>query len=366
MVYLLSFFSFMLYNYYGDNMNSSDVIVSIKSMKDISNITQNTKYINISIDSVDTDVIDYFLLNGSVYSYADTINNRNGYIYANYDMFKLGESIITNIIDNVPSNITKLEMIRYIYIYLGKILCIDINTMSEKNETVSFNKISTINNVWGSLSKNRINDIVVSKIFMYICSRMNIKCELISSNIKGNIANKVYLDDTFLIVDLFNDIHNIQGGFSTRYFDKFNDNIDMDKKLSYIKDNYMEYYVDKVLKNLDYTKEDTLYEILSLTSSVIDISNIGPFELFKIYRDILDKYVPNYDIKINNLFIYNGVNSREHFTLFSYNDSYYSFNYSKGMFIKVDESILYDNIKSKRIGIYDDEDFMLREKGMVL
>lgn len=345
-------------------MNS--IIVNIKSIKDVDKITSDTKYINISIDSVNNDVIDYFLLNGKDYSYSDTINDRNGFIYADYDMFKLGENIINDIIDNMPLNLNKLEIVRYIYISLGKILYSDINTMSDKNETISFSKISTINNIWGAMSKRVVNSAVTSKIFMYVCYRMGIKCELISSSIKGNIACKVYLDDSFLIVDLFNDLYNIQGGFCTKYFDKYNDNKDMDKKISYIKDEHIDYYIDKVLKDFDYTKEDTLYEILSLTSKVININNIGPYELFKIYRNIFDKYTPNYDIKINNLFVYSGLEAKEHFIIFSYNDKYYSFNYNKKCFVNVDKNVLYDNIKNNRIGIYDDEDFDHIEKRVVL
>lgn len=347
-------------------MNSSDVIVNIKKMKDIDKISDNTKYINVSIDDVDIDVIDYLLLNGSKYSYSDSIGDRNGFIYASYDMFKYGESVITNIIDSMPSGLNKIEMVRYVYIALGKILCTDINTMNDKNEMVSFSSISTVNNIWGAMSKHRVGDAVISKIFMYLCSRIGIKCELISASIKGNVANKVYVDDTFLIVDLFNDIHNIQGGFVTKYFDKYNDNKDIDKKIGYIKDEYMGYYVDKVLGNLDYTKEDTLYEVLALTSGVININNIGPYELFKIYKDIFDRYTPNYDIKINNLFVYSGLDTREHFALFSYNDKYYSFNYSRGSFVRVDVNVLCDNIKNRRIGIYDGEEFDVMEKGMVL
>ena len=69
-------------------------------MKDIENITDNTKYINLSINNVDVNVIDYFLLHGQNYMYTDTIDNKNGFIYANYDMFKSGEAIIDNILNN--------------------------------------------------------------------------------------------------------------------------------------------------------------------------------------------------------------------------------------------------------------------------
>ena len=365
-VYLLSFFCNIWYHYYGDNMNISNVIINIKNVKDIEKISSDTKYINISIDNVNIEVIDYFLLNGMNYSYSDTINNKNGFIYADYDMFKYGESVIDNIIDSMPSDLNKLEIVRYLYISLGKILSVDINAMNDKNETVSFNKISMINNIWGAISKGKVGDAVVSKIFMYLCSRMDIKCEIISSSIKGNVANKVYLDNSFLIVDLFNDIHNIQGGFCTCCFDKYNDIKEIDRKISYIKEEYMDYYVSEVFSELDYTMDDTLYEILSLTNKIINIGNIGPCELFKIYRNIFDKYAPNYDIRINNLFVYSDLDNKEHFIVFSYNNEYYSFNYNKKCFINVDINVLYDNIKDNKIGIYDDEDFILNEKRVVL
>ena len=55
-VYLLSFFNFIQYNYYGDSMNS---IVSINKEEDISKITKETKYINIPIDIVDNNINNY-------------------------------------------------------------------------------------------------------------------------------------------------------------------------------------------------------------------------------------------------------------------------------------------------------------------
>ena len=55
-------------------MNSTEVIVNVKDMNDISKITENTKYINICIDDVKIEVIDYFLLHGQKFSYSDTIN----------------------------------------------------------------------------------------------------------------------------------------------------------------------------------------------------------------------------------------------------------------------------------------------------
>lgn len=356
----------MLYNYYGDNMNSIDVIVNIKSMKDVDNITNNTRYINFSIDDVDTDVIDYFLLNGNKYSFSDSIKGRNGFIYAGYDMFHDGEIIINNIIDNLPFNLSDLEKVRYIYIYLGKTLSSDINSMEEKNENISFNRISTINNIWGALSKKKVVNAIIGKIFMYLCTRIGIKSELVSSSIKGNVANKIYIDDSYIIVDLFNDLHNIQGNFTTSYFDKYNDNKEMDKKIGYIIDDYMDDYVDKVMKNIDYGSNNILGDILFSTNKVIDINNIGVCELYKIYRTIFDKYTPNYDVKINNLFIYNALGVREHFIIFNYDNIYYGYNYSKKCFISMDYNFLCDNINNNRIGVYDGEDFILEKGSLIL
>lgn len=347
-------------------MNSGSIIINIKTKEDINKITSDTKYINLSIDNINTDVIDYFLLNGKNYSYTEAISNRNGFIYADYETFKLGETIIDNILDNMPNNLNSMEKVRYIYISLGKILSSDINAIEDKNDAISFNKISTINNIWGAISKRKVCDSVTSKIFMYICTRIGIKSEIVSSNIKGNIANKVYIDDTYLIVDLFNDIHNIQGNFCTHYFDKYNDNKELDKKVSYIKEEYTDNYISDILSQLDYTKEDMLYQILTLTNNIINVSKIGPTELFKVYRSIFDKYIPNSDIKINNLFIYSDFSNKDHFIVFSYKNNYYSFNYTKNCFVNIEENILYNNIKNNKIGIYNEEDFNLIEKRVVL
>lgn len=347
-------------------MNSNSIIINIKTKEDINNITVDTKYINLSIDNISTEIIDYFLLNGKDYSYADTINYRSGFIYADYETFKLGESVIDNIIDSMPSNLNKLEKVRYIYISLGKILSSDINTIEDKNDIISFNKISVVNNIWGALSKGKVCDLVTAKIFMYVCTRIGIKCEIINSSIKGNIANKVYIDDTFLIVDLFNDIYNIQGGFCTNFFDKYNDNKELDKKVSYREEEYTDYYLSNIFSEMDFTQDDILFQILTLTNSIINVSNIGPTELFKIYRNIFDKYIPSFDIKINNLFIYSNFSNKEHFLVFNYKNNYYSFNYNKKCFINIDEKILFDNIKKNKIGIYNEEDFVFREGGVIL
>ena len=104
-------------------MNNTNVIVSVNTMNDISNINNNTKYINLSIDSFNSDVINYFLEYGKEYSYTDTINNKNGFIYATYSMFKNSENIIngikTNTIEYIKLYVVLLSFIKLPFLILN-------------------------------------------------------------------------------------------------------------------------------------------------------------------------------------------------------------------------------------------------------
>ena len=197
----------------------------------ISKITKETKYINIPIDIVDNNINNYFLINGVDYSYSENINSKQGFIYTDYNMFKQGELLIDSIIKDIPQNLSDIEKVRYIYITLGKELNIDINTLSSKNEILSLNNITNLNNIWGALSKKSITRSSIVKILLYICSKIGIKSEVVSTDIKGNMANKIYINNTYIIVNLFEDIANIKAGFSTEHFDKYNNNIELDKKI---------------------------------------------------------------------------------------------------------------------------------------
>lgn len=345
-------------------MSSMNVIVNINSIEDIGKISDDTKYINLSIDKVDINVIDYFLLHGQNYMYAELIGDRCGFIYVSYDTFKRSEKCIDDIIDMMPSHITDIEKVRYIYIKLGKMMSLDINTIDTKNDDVSFAMISTINNIWGSLDMRKCSSISTGKIFMYLCSRIGVKSELVSSSINGNMANKISIQDNYIIADLFNDISYIQGNFITHYFDNYNSDEVIDKKIGYITSHYSDYYIDKALGKINYTDIETPYKILSLTEKIIDISMIGSYELGSIYRYIFDKYCPNYDIRINNFYVFDG--NREHFIVISYDDNYYFYNYTKKAFTRVSYNDIYSNFENKKIGLYNGEDFLFNKEGVVM
>ena len=200
---------------------------------------------------------------------------------------------------------------------------------------------------------------------MYLCSRVNIKSEIIVNNINSaHYANKVYLDDSFLVVDLTNDVHNVQCGFVTEHFDIYNDSIELDKRIGYVKGSYINQFIDKSLKKIDYNKNDSIFELLSLTAKVFDINNIGSFELFKIYDNIFHKYCPNLEVDINNLFVCDSY-GKKHFIVINYNNKMYSFNYHDKSFMCIDTHDLIYNLKANKIGIYEQENFTIREKELV-
>ena len=120
-----------------------------------------------------------------------------------------------------------------------------------------------------------------------------------------------------------------------------------------IKTKYNDELIDKSLKDIDYTTKDCIEDILSKTTKILPIDKIKPTELSIIYNLIFTKYCPNYQVKINNLFLNN--KEKNHFIIISYIDEHYSYNYKKKAFVKVNNLDLIDNINTGRIGLYLDE-----------
>ena len=333
--------------------NTKSLVVAVSTMKDIEKIKKDTKYINIDITNCTHDVIEYFMNKGQKYLYSEIINNIPGYIYVNYEDFYKAENIITNIYLNMPNDLNKLETARYLYTSLAKYVFFDINIDPNKNETYSFSLTNSINNLWGSLSIGRVTDISIAKIYYYVCKRLDLDISLEINEDTKEAYNKLIIDNLIMNVDLFIDIPYIQVSMKTKNFNPYNDDLELDKKIKYIKTKYTNTLIDKSLKNIDYTKENCIRDILNKTQNILDIDNIKPVELSIIYEYLFNKYCPNYNVKINNLYLNN--QEKNHFIMISYNNDHYSYNYKEKSFIKVNDNDLIDNLTKGKIGLYLDE-----------
>ena len=323
----------------------------IKELKNNSNV----KYLNLDISKPNMEVIYYLIKNGQKYSYSDLLEGKKGYIYVSYDIFKKSQLLILDIIEGIPSNLNKLEIAKYLYTTLGRIIGYDINILPDKNETFNLKNINTINNIWGCLYNLKGTNTSFTKIYAYLCHIVGIECNLVATSNSGYLKNILTIDDNSIITDITQDIPFIQASCKTKYFLGYNDDLELDKKIKYIKDDYSESKVEQALKNINYDNKDIIKEILLKTQTIINANNIKPIELGIVYELIFQKYCPNYDISINNLFINNIYNSKEHFILISYDNKYYSYNYNKTSFVELSYDDIIKNIEDKKIGVYLNE-----------
>lgn len=337
--------------------DSSQIRMNITNMDDIKKLkaTPRVKYLNIDITNPNLEVIYYLIDHGENFSYSDKIEDKTGYIYVSHDIFKQSQLFILDIINSIPINLNELEIARYLYITIGKNIGYDINILPDKNETFSLKDINIIHNIWGSLANTKGTNTSFCKLYLYLCRIMNIDCKLITTSKLGYLKNMLTINNTNIIVDITQDIPFIQAGFKTRNFTGYNDNLELDKKISYLKDDYSENKIESALRTLDYTKKDIFKTILLKTQEIISASNLKPIELGTIYDLIFTKYCPNYDISINNLYIHGISNTKEHFILINYDQKYYSYNYTRNSFVEISKEEIIKNIENKRIGIYLNE-----------
>lgn len=336
--------------------DKSSIIMTITTMDDIKKIkaNKNIKYINLDLTKPNLEVIYYLVEHGQGYSYSDKVGDSRGYIYVDYEIFKKSELFILDIINSIPPDLNKLEIAKYLYITIGKNIGYDINILPDKNETVNFQILNTINNIWGSIDKHKGTNVSLTKLYLYLCHILNIDCQLISVGKLGYLKNTITINDKTIITDITQDIPFIQASFQTRYFLGHNDDLELDKKIKYIKDDYSEKKIEQVFKNLNYNDENILKEILINTQNIINANIIKPIELGIIYDKIFTKYCPNYEININNLFINNN-NQKKHFILISYNNRYYSYNYIRKSFVEITYDEIEKNIEDNKVGIYLNE-----------
>ena len=354
---MFTFYILLLYNYNGESMKRNNSLVcSVTKFDDIKKINRNTQYINLFLDKANGELFAYFIENGKKYSYAESFSELNGYIYVDYDTFIKGEMKVKSIIEGIPSNLSQLEKLRYIYIELGKTMSYDINVILEKNDNFIFNNLGNINNLWGSLSTGKITNISIVKIFKYLCVLSNIDCEIVSTSDYGYLCNKVVINDQVMLLDLMKDIPYIQCGFPTMYFHNYNDDIELDKKIGYVHNIYNNEIIESEIKKYIKNGNCNLEKILFIIQQVLNVDNIRPIELGIILDSIFSKYFPNHEITINNLYINDLYGNKEHFLLITGDNKHFSYNYRKKSFVEISKQELTHNLNSKKIGIYLEEE----------
>lgn len=330
-------------------MEDSKVMYDVVSLSDCKKLDKNVKYVTVDIKNINVDVISYLVNNGENLYFTDRIDSECGYVYVDYATFVKGQSVVDEIVNSVNKNFNNLEIARYLYISLGKVVGYDINVTLDKNEFFSLNSIKSVNNIWASLSCGKTSSKVLAKCYLYLCSIFGIVCDIIVSK-DGRFVNRLIIDDNSFVVDLSMDIYLIQGGFETKSFSNI---IDVDKKIKYIKKDYNNIVIDKVLSSIDYMEENMVYDILLKTQRILRVNDIKSVELGLIYRNLFDKYCPNYDVGINNLYINN--EEKSHFILISYGDKHYTYNYDLKCFVFIDNNNLIRNLNNNNICLYMNE-----------
>lgn len=350
---MFTFFFILYYNEYGDNMKDTEqIMINISTMNDIEKLKKNNhiKYINLDIEDVNLDVIYYLLENGQDYYYTELTKEKRGYIYVPYHIFKTSELFILKILNNIPVTFNRLEIARYLYITIGKNIGYDINIIPEKNDIYHLENEYTINNIWGSIHQLKGTNTSFTNLYAYLCHIMGLTCKTIAID-SNNLKNIVTVDNRNITIDITEDIPYIEAGFKTKYFTGYNDNLYLDRKIGYIQNDYNDNLIDNYM---NVSSSNHLEDFLNKINQYININNMKAMEFGIIFEQLFNKYWPDYEIRINNLYVNNYPN-KEHFIIFSCKDKYYSYNYTKKYFVEIKEEELKENINKKKIGIYQNE-----------
>ena len=330
---------------------------TICDITDINKLDTNTKYVTVDIANVDNSLISYLKENARDCLFTDRIDSKRGFVYVDYNIFLNAQNIIENIIKNIPSDLSQLEIARYLYISLGKIIGYNINLEVDKKAYLNYN------NIWNATVMGSANNISLSKLYLYLCSLANIKCSIIRTS-DNYYANKLIIDNKDLIINLSKDNFYIQANFPTVAFSSYNKDYAIDRKIGYIKDEYNDTIIDKELSKLDQFSDKFVEQILMKTQYILKVDNIKAIELGLIYKYIFDKYCPDSQIYINNLYV--NEKEKQHFILITYNNYHYSYNYKKHSFVSVSEFDLISNIENKKLGLYDEEVLPIKNNALSL
>lgn len=204
------------------------------------------------------------------------------------------------------NNLSELELVRYVYIYLGKILSFDINFLFGNTELRKqiYRKCSKDEK---ELNKNLENQQAICKsiayLIEYILNKLDIKVESITDYYENvpypHLSNIVFLKNGLSFpIDLQHDLENIQTNYRTSHFgDNISDEIleQIDYKIGYIKEeqNYTEEYL--YMLELALTPNLPLPQkikfILDNIDVYCDISNMKYSERKNYYYNFIQKFI---------------------------------------------------------------------------
>lgn len=203
-------------------------------------------------------------------------------------------------------NLSELELVRYVYIYLGKILSFDVNFLFGNTEIRKqiYKKCSKDEN---ELNKNIENKQVICKsiayLIEYILTKLDIKVESITDYYENvpypHVSNIVFLKNGLILpIDLQHDLKNIQTNYRTCYFgDNISDEIleQIDYKIGYIKEeqNYTENYLYllKIALTNNLTLKEKIKFILDNINVYSDITNMKYPERKNYYSCFIEQFI---------------------------------------------------------------------------
>lgn len=276
------------------------------------------------------------------------------------------DEIITDIKNNTK-DYSRLELLRYIYLYLGKIFKFDTSYYFGNSKTkykIYRNCIYSKEMFDKKIKEKNIICIWSSYIMKYICKEfgihIDIKIEEDPETIRQHYYNLATIDNKKFIVDLQCDLDNIQTNCKTEHFgvnEKGNKIIseeklkEIDLKIKYITEEstYTNDYLYMLMKAIDgnYSFEDKFDLVIKSLNMYTDISKLNYAERYMYYKKMIKILFNNQNKNIILIDSYKIIDEQRVGTLLIYvrvSGNYYKlyrFNEEKNNF----EDLKYDELK---------------------
>ncbi len=285
----------------------------------------------------------------------------------------IGQNIISSInyiMSSIPENLTDLEKVRYIYINLGKIFSYDYRVIVD--ESVINEKIDYLNN---EISRYK-TCYQISEVLTILINGLIPTChaEILERKLPGrrfikeHVATSVSFSDGLkIILDLTLDLANIQGGLRTKEFGYTTNSKgeydiisqkeceQMDKKLGFITDKYVDDYIYEFVQNLNKkdfsskTKEEILDYKIRKTKEVFSKDFKGAHEATRYISTLLTKVLSSEELdKLRQYNLsYSNSNDFNLITVYAFQDYnlYYSYSNELG-FNKITLDVISDLLKN--------------------